>query len=184
MLLLAVFGLLVLGIAASGMSFYAQRKASLKERTLNELSAIAELKVREISAWRRERVADARASVRNPFLARAMRDCLARPGDIRLRKQVEAWMRGFHEDYGYGNVLLLDRSGAVRAAVPDSFVVDPFLEQALPTGSDPLFSDFHRTGEDGQIVAKEFVDTLVEVGEIRPNGFVVQTPDPRDNAFE
>ncbi len=182
LLLLAIFGLLALGIAAAGLSFYAERKASLKESVLNELSAVAELKVREISAWRRERIADALARARNPFTALAVRDYFVRPEDATLQRQVKTWMRGFQESYEYRNVLLLDREGKVRVSVPDAIPVDPYVrEQVLkaPPGSGPLFFDFHRTGDDGQIVLSLFSQIRdPDRSEREPVGFLGIIIDP------
>jgi PAS domain S-box-containing protein len=153
--LLAVFGLLALGIAASGISFYAQEKSYLKTSKLDELAGIADLKVREISAWRVNQDSNALAAVRNPFTARALRDYLARPGDTALREQINFWMEGFRERYGYHSILLLDSKGKVRLSVPGSTPIDPYvLEQFLqaPPQSAPLFIDFYRTGKDGRII--------------------------------
>ncbi|WP_027715996.1 cache domain-containing protein [Desulfuromonas sp. TF] len=155
LLLLAIFVLVARGIAATGAHFYLQREQSLAERALDQLSGIAELKVREIATWRSQHLNNARTLSRNPFTARALRDYLAGPEDTRLGRQIEAWMDGFREDYGYQNVLLLDRTGAVRASVPDSGPLDPHvLEQVLgaPPRSGPLFFDFHRAGRDGEVM--------------------------------
>jgi hypothetical protein len=182
LLLLAIFGLLTLGIAAAGISFYAERKASIREIALNELSAIAELKVREISAWRRERVSDALALSRNPFTAQAVRDYFVRQENTALQGQIEKWMRGFQESYEYQNVLLLDLDGKVRVSVPDTIQVDPHvLEQVLNTspGSGPFFFDFHRIGDNGQIVLSLFFQ-IPDLGHPKrgPVGFLGMVIDP------
>lgn len=183
-LLLAVFVLVGIGIATAGSIFYLEREESLAERALDQLSSIAVLKVREIAEWRGQQLDNARALVRNPFTARAVRDYLARPEESNLGREVEAWMDDFRESYGYRNVLLLDRTGAVRASVPDSVPTDPsVLEQVLesPPKSGPFFFDFHRAGGNGEVMLNLYTavaDPDRPGGE--PLGFFVLKIDPEE----
>ncbi|MCZ2317226.1 MAG: hypothetical protein LC133_07235 [Bacteroidales bacterium] len=61
-------------IVAFGLWFYQAQKAAILHRTENELGAVANLKADEITAWFRERLADAKILSDNRYLtARAIR---------------------------------------------------------------------------------------------------------------
>jgi hypothetical protein len=68
---------------------------------LDELSAIADLKVRELTIWRNEQIANALVPVRNHFTARAVLDYLARPGDRPLQGGIQR-LPGAEEFRGHG----------------------------------------------------------------------------------
>jgi hypothetical protein len=63
--LMLVFSFVVIGIVASGYVLYENRKAEFKKHEYRNLSAAADLKVREISNWRRERLGDAHVVQQN-----------------------------------------------------------------------------------------------------------------------
>ena len=56
--LITVFVLLVTGILFAGFRFYQQQQNRIKSEAQNYLIAIADLKVNQITQWRRERIAD------------------------------------------------------------------------------------------------------------------------------
>ena len=66
--LLIIFLLLATGIGTSGYLYYAQQKELLIKETENNLSSIADLKVKQIANWREERLADAENIYNNPLI--------------------------------------------------------------------------------------------------------------------
>jgi PAS domain S-box-containing protein len=150
----AVFVVLVAGIAVVGIVYYLQQKEYLRAVKLHELSAVAELKVREISAWREQQIDNALVFVRNPFTASAIRTWLRDPSNRELRPQFKSWLEQAREKYGYSSVLLLDPKGDVRLSQPQGSAVDPHVLGQLPrlsTGEGFVFTDFYRTFPDGRI---------------------------------
>ncbi|MDP6126074.1 MAG: hypothetical protein QGH20_10010 [Candidatus Latescibacteria bacterium] len=47
------------GIVVTGVVFHQHQKRAFRREAWDELSAIADLKIREIASWRRERIGDA-----------------------------------------------------------------------------------------------------------------------------
>jgi two-component system, sensor histidine kinase and response regulator len=150
----AIFVFVAIVIAAAAFSYHSHQKAYLKARALEELTAIADLKVRELTVWRRERIADAMTLSLNPLTARAVREWLARPENVRLRADVTSVMEVFRQIYGYRDILLLDPSGGVRLSVPEGAGISPdVLARALQSREKGvMFFDLHRAGETGEII--------------------------------
>ena len=74
--ILIVFVLLVACTLLAGYRFYQAQKKSIKLEAQNDLSAIADLKVSQITQWRRERIADGDLLFNNLPLLRTVKDFL------------------------------------------------------------------------------------------------------------
>jgi len=66
--LIIVFILVVSGIMISGGWFYQSQKSQMEQSVTNELTAIAELKVDQITSWLGERIGDSNVIMVNPFI--------------------------------------------------------------------------------------------------------------------
>jgi signal transduction histidine kinase/ActR/RegA family two-component response regulator len=142
-----IFVLLAALITVAGMAYYAAQRAWLRDAKYQELAAIAELKVHEIAAWRRERVEDARVLMTNPFTARAVGAWFVR-GDPRVAAEVEEWLESLSTRYDYRSSFLLDPEGSVRLSAPrEAAIAESVRRQALEAARQgvPGFSDFHRS---------------------------------------
>ena len=106
-----VFILLALGIGIAGHSFYDNQKEQLQGRIQQELSAIADLKVKQIVSWRAERLAGASLIRNNVFAAQAVRGWLQTG---QSGEQVLRWLASLRETGVYREVVLLDTKLAVR----------------------------------------------------------------------
>ena len=80
-----VFALVSLGVMAGGLAYYRYEQDHIRQEKYQELAAIADLKVRQILEWRRERLDDANRIARSPFLRQAIMDWLQEPGTPGLR---------------------------------------------------------------------------------------------------
>jgi uncharacterized membrane protein (Fun14 family) len=67
--LVTVSLILWVGIGIFGLSYYQKYRESIKKVNEEELSAIADLKVRQIVKWREERIEDAKVISKTPFIA-------------------------------------------------------------------------------------------------------------------
>jgi hypothetical protein len=115
--LAAAFLLLAAGSIASGYFFYAGRRQSIYQASTDSLSAIINLKVKQLEDWFAERWSDARYMQGDPLLAPALVDYLRHPVPGAAREAILKWMRFMGGRHEYISLMLLDRDG--RAILAD-----------------------------------------------------------------
>jgi PAS domain S-box-containing protein len=125
------FVALAAGISVAGYRYYRAQKDAIESGIRDQLSAIADLKVQQIVAWRWERIGDAVVIAGNPALG-ALTD---RGDGSALRK----WLESFRNFYGYEEIAVLERNGQVRLTASGSpFPVDAAVRslcrKAMETG--------------------------------------------------
>ncbi len=147
--LIIVFLILSLLIGLTGYFYYYFQKQQLTTHIQNELSAIADLKISQITNWRNERLEDAMVIVKNPLIAEAFQLYLQHSGTTGQEHELLGWMKSLKEIAGYQSVLLVDPRGNVRmTTAPDLKAIGPYAKQmvqvALRSGQSAL-SDFHKS---------------------------------------
>ncbi len=115
--LLIIFLLLATGIGISGYLYYAQQKEHLRKETGNNLSSIADLKVKQIANWREERFADAENIYNNPLIIPHIQQWLNN-GSPEIKEKILIWMKSLQEQYHYKSIILLDPNGKIQLAHP------------------------------------------------------------------
>ncbi len=146
--LLIIFLLLATGIGISGYLYYAQQKEHLKKETGDNLSSIADLKVKQIATWREERLADAEHIYNNPLIVPHIQQWL-NSGPSEIKQDILMWMKSLHEQYHYKSVILLDPNGKIQLAHPNAKeLIGPdakrLTAEALNAGK-VIFSDLYRS---------------------------------------
>ncbi len=113
---LLIFLMASLGIAATGWRVYGTEKVRVRQAAEESLDVIANLKVRQIARWRRERLADAALISLNPYNTLRIIPFLSdrAPGDGDA--DILAWLESVQKSGLYYDVLLLDEQGRVRLA--------------------------------------------------------------------
>lgn len=112
-LLICVFFILVICIISTGSYYYFTKGEEIKEGVQNNLAAIAELKIGEITGWQKERKGDALQLQNSIAVARLVKNYF----DTETQgKELRRWLVPFCEHNGYSSATLLDTSGAVRFA--------------------------------------------------------------------
>ncbi len=117
--LIVIFFLLAIGIGASGYFYYKNQKEHIKKAKAEELSAIADLKVNQISSWRKERFGDATVIFESLLIPSAIKQCLENPKDSKLRRNITTWMTSLQKNYDYARVILFDSEGTVKLSLPE-----------------------------------------------------------------
>ncbi len=84
----------------------------------DELAIIADLKVRQVSAWYDERLRNALFSFCDPDIAGYAARLFADPSAAEPKRQLLSWMASAHKNFHLGRVLLIDRDRKVRLVVP------------------------------------------------------------------
>ena len=143
--MLGVFLALSAGLGAVGYRYYAVQRSDIEANVRDELSAIADLKVRQVAEWRRERLAAARIIASTQSMP-AVSWLLAGRADAKARGAVLAWMEALRET-GYANAILVNLRGKVCLAVGRGGGAEELyaalVRQVLASG-DIVFSDLHR----------------------------------------
>ncbi len=172
--LIVLYFVIILTIIAFGFLYFNNQKDSLLSKKQLELSAIADLKIRQITQWRFERLGDAEFLGGNILLVRKFKDFLKMPTDIPLRADILQSLKSLTDNFDYKNALLLDRSGIVRLAYPkqDTLSGDnlkPLITKILKQHK-VLLTDLHRASLDSfvhldlivPLIDHSLNDTLVQ----------------------
>lgn len=153
--LILIFLILSLGIGIAGYMYYGYHRDHIKNATAKELSAIAELKTKEIFRWRKEHIGDASVILESPFLITNLQKFLQKPDDFKLKNEVIAWMKSLQMHYNYKSLVLTDVNGNVKLAFPDGKeVLGPDAKKFIDEATEAkkvMLSDLYRSKITGAI---------------------------------
>ena len=143
---------------AAGYRYYQAQKTEAESSTRSQLSAIADLKVQQILAWRRERLGAAILLAANPMVTA--------PAGARDDRRLQPWLEDFRKLYGYSDVAVLDARGGVRIGGPEMGRPadrELFTTMAMARGNrEAAASDLQQSGGSGHM------DVVAPV--LEPNG--------------
>ena len=173
-------------LLAAAFSLYLRADLLQVRRDVNaQIVNVADLKVSQIEAWRRERLLDARALMHIPLLPEGVMALAAKPAEAAAPNGLLHFFKEYRRIYAYTAVIFFDRAlepvltlqaGADRAeAVSRERLRDAALAH------DPLFDDLHR-GPDGEIFMDIFVPLRLADGDSFA-GAVVLRVDARAQLF-
>jgi len=153
--LAAAFLALIAGIGIIGF-FYLQRQlADSRLKAQQELSAIADLKVQQISRWREGRLGEAMFFSQASFVGRDVQALLRGPSSETAKAQLLHWMRLLKIGDRYHRLALFDPQGKRLLSVPEeSKVPGPVLQAEIATSlrsSGLTVNDLHRGDRQGEI---------------------------------
>jgi PAS domain S-box-containing protein len=136
---------------AGGVFYYLNQKTVLLENTKQRLSAISDLKIKQIAQWRKERIGDGTFISQSEAVSEFFSGYLFSSGDDDTKKNALRELQLLSESYDYRNALLLDRDLNVRLFYPgkDTTIGDylkPKLPKLLEDGK-VVLTDFHQTGK-------------------------------------
>ncbi|NLN38597.1 MAG: PAS domain S-box protein [Smithella sp.] len=144
-MLFATVSLLVIVI---GFLLYQSQKKDIKNAAGQQLTAIADLKVREIESWRKERISDANLIYNNKTFSAGVNQYFNRPSSSSGSQQsILSVLKAMHESNQNKNVLLVDKNKKVKWAaeapsVDFSDIHSLVIEEAL-TKKIIILSDFY-----------------------------------------
>ena len=161
---LLVGGIVALGLVSAGTLYFAQQRAQVQLRAERELEAIADLKVRQLVNWRRERFSDAASLIHNPLNRLRVEPFLDAPLPTDTGDDLRAWLETLRAGSEFLDVVLVDRRGQVRLSVGvDRPQVGAYAQaniaEVLRLG-EPRLSDFHRVEHIGIVHLDFYVPLL------------------------
>jgi len=115
--LILIFIFLAIGITITGTLYYSNQKDHIKQDKYNELSAIADLKVNQISKWREERLGDAAVIFANPFIVSHMQQWIDKERTAELKVKITTFLSSLINAYDYSSIFLFDPQGNVQLSV-------------------------------------------------------------------
>jgi len=156
----ALFLVLLAGIVAGAWYYYQLQETHFKAKVQDELSAIANLKMDQIAAWRNERLADAELLSKGGLLTSEM----APNEKIRDRfRRIGPLLAIYKKDFGYYSLMVTDIAGRVIEKIGDASHAPPYVDTAailkVVSEKKTKIVDFYRCPACGRI----HLDVLVPV---------------------
>jgi two-component system cell cycle sensor histidine kinase/response regulator CckA len=140
---LLVFLVLAVAIGGAGYEHLLRARETFRAEAWNQLSAIADIRVNQVTSWRNERLADARMLSSAAALP-AMRQVLAGTATPASISEIRQFLEGCRNG-GYENAILIDREGRVRLAAGSTGSAEHYtalLKQVVDAGG-VVLTDFH-----------------------------------------
>ncbi len=152
---LLTFVFLSAGIGTVGYVYFRHQVVTSRESAQTMMSAIGDMKVRQILKWRQERLGAAQVIVQESRFRRDLWDFLSGPPRSETRSELLEWLKAVQEHNEGLRILLLDRDMNVRLAYPeDKTWFGPIAQdsalRALRSG-EVVMSDLHRSFLSGKI---------------------------------
>ncbi len=133
-------------VMAAGVWFYRFEKRAFTDRIEATLASIARLECDQISAWRKDQIADAAEFIKNQFLIQIVTDFMDEPTEERKRDILFRFRR-IATEHNYADILLVDSAGRVRISLSSEAELYrecmDFIEEALRERR-PVMTDLHR----------------------------------------
>ena len=146
---IALFFVISLCVIAAGILYYFNQKKTILGEKQQELSAISNLKIRQITQWRLDRLGNAKFLSDNTLLIKRIAKYIQNPKTNSLENNVLQSLKSLTENFDYKNVLLLDPKGKVSLSYPDKdTLLGDFLKPLLPgiiNGRKIVLTDLHKT---------------------------------------
>ncbi|MEI6786974.1 MAG: ATP-binding protein [bacterium] len=175
--LLLIFVLLAAGIITLSYLYYQSFKANYRREYEKQLSAIAELKVGELTQWRTERWGDAAILLNNAAFSSLVRRYFENPEAPEASEQLREWLGKYQTAFQYDQIVLLDARGILRMTIPANLTnLTSVISRRLPEvlQSDQVtFQDFYRDETDHGVYLAILIPILQGLGSNRLLGALV-----------
>ena len=183
--LIVLFIVLSAGAVTIGIVFYFSQKRHLLTDTVQELSTISDMKVKQISQWRLERIGDGIFLSNNALIIKQFSEFMSESENVSLRNDILSTLMALNKGYDYRTLLVLDRNLDVKVFYPkQDTIIGDYLKPQLPAilkNGKVVLTDLHSTGN----VSFIHLDLVVplkdhEAGDTSVSGLVVMRIDPRE----
>lgn len=152
-----IAGFLILSaiIFATGYLYYRYEIKSYRVKIDQELSAIADLKVKEIIQWREERIGDISVFNKNNLFSSLVQRYFEKPDDAETLEEIQMWLENVQKQYDYKRIFLMDANGIERLSIPSSSIpvasIVSLRHSEIMKSKQIVFEDFYRNEHDNQI---------------------------------
>ena len=179
-LFIPVFFLLAVSIIGCGYLYYSNQQRKIRQNISDNLTAVIDSKVREITQWRKEQMIDVSAVINNPFVMDRLRQFVSAPDDRLLEEYISDWVSFTRKNYSYDNVIVCNMSGTILAsAVPVSKPIKKKLRSYATGGVHDVNADLVRYEEEDRVCYDVFIPFRAYGDDyLPPMGFVVTQASP------
>jgi PAS domain S-box-containing protein len=137
----------MLSVGITGIFYYNYQKDNILSEKLQELSAISDLKIRQITQWRFERLSDGKFLGDNIMLLERISDFIEDPVNMTSGDMVRQSLISLTENFDYRSAIIAGSQGDIRLAYPprDSVIGDnlrPLLE-GIASDRKIVMTDLH-----------------------------------------
>jgi PAS domain S-box-containing protein len=179
----AIFLLLTGVIIMMGSFYYKSERNRIFKEQEKSLSAIASLKIKQISQWYSDKLADAIVIKDNEPLVDRIKQFLTDENESGLRKEITTWLEALNTQYDYNSVAVLDTLLRVRLATSNA---DPLADDSIRSELNNvimyhkiIMTDLHKIGSSHAIRMDLLVPLLNPLDmEQRTIGLVILSIDP------
>jgi PAS domain S-box-containing protein len=175
-------------IISVGSLYYTTKQQYFTQQTEGTLSAIAELKVSQLTHWWSECYSDCREIRSNRMLTRLLVNLGKGPARTKSQEMITAWMGSLQENRGYTSVILFDAGGRLlfsrvrRNVQPDSREMKA-VDEVLQSGT-VTFTDLHEADSTGEIACDFYAPVVQSLPEGESIvGVVLLRVDPSQDIF-
>ncbi len=181
-------GAFVVGALAAiggGLFFYWRQVNEVRLERYEELRAILDLKVRQIVAWRNERLANVRINAAWVFLGQVIDDALASGKSLAAQDVLKTKLQLLRETYSYQNIIVAEPNGRVLLSLlPQVTELESSARQLVAdalAARAPVFGDFFRCPVDQKV----HLDVAAPVLDLtsRPIAVLILRSDPEKYLF-
>ncbi|MDO9264287.1 MAG: PAS domain S-box protein, partial [Desulfosalsimonadaceae bacterium] len=148
-------GLLMFCFIIGGYRFYRHEATAVETKKHDELKAIADLKIRQIVAWRQEREADARIHSTGAIRTDLFEWLKAPADDSAIKTRIKNRLQTLKEYQGYDNLILAGTDGRILLSLdPDLRELEPEIQQLVRralSSQNVVFGDFFQCSHGDQI---------------------------------
>ena len=156
-------------ILVCGISIYQRWGTAIRHDRQRELMAIADLKVKQITDWRNDRLTFGMQIGHSPLIIENIKKCLRDPRDSYDRAILTNWMRVQKQAYRFQKIYFTDSTGRILLASPeDTAALAPLMRGFIRDAFQkhiPMLSELHKRSIDGTI----HMDLMVPVIDSSPS---------------
>jgi PAS domain S-box-containing protein len=166
----------------TGVFYYQSRLARCRADAQEKIAAIADLKVDEVSLWRKERLADANLLYKNAAFSMLVRRCFEQPNDLPLQEELQSWMSRIQTNSQYSRIVLHNAANGQWTWFTDAKIPlsSKTIEQVLLAEQTKqlIFADFSPNDYSGKVYLRLFIPILDDQAEERALGTLLLRIDP------
>ncbi len=146
--LIGFFAVMTAGIISGAYINFSNFREYHLDDVKKQLSAISDLKIRELEHWRDERLNDGLLFYNNNNFNLYVRRFFADTADISSREYIVSWIEKFRNSCNYKYIVLCDSTGRRRMSLPGKIDLnDKHLEvqlQEVKQNNTVFMTDFHK----------------------------------------
>ncbi|MBN1396431.1 MAG: PAS domain S-box protein, partial [Bacteroidetes bacterium] len=142
------FLFLAAAILAVSYSLYRSHQKKIIGEKHAELTAIADLKIQQITQWQKERLGDAEIIINDAFISSRVKSYLQSPNSSVQKYEIKSWLNSFLKYYEYSAAYIFDTSGnAYISSSASPVIIRAHVEGLVREAAvrkKAVLSDFHR----------------------------------------